>query len=158
MRKSFQMATVFTGAAACAAAFAPTAGAATASTTPVARAGAVTASTSPAIRASIVSKECGAGTNTWVHVYFPAGADHGPVCFGDRGDTGVSNIILAGLCGGNNSGWINGYSTDHLGAKYIHFVRGTGERNFSQWPNVHGNLYVTFVSISRFSGGDTCPQ
>lgn len=157
MRKSFQMATVFTGAAACAAVFAPTAGAVTARTAPAVRAGAATARTTAAVPAT-VSENCNAGTKTWVHVYFPAGADHGPVCFGDRGIVGVASVTLLGVCGGNNSGVIFGYSTDHQGFKSLPYGHGTTERNFSKWPGVHGDLRVTYVSIWSFKGGDTCPQ
>jgi hypothetical protein len=162
MRKSFQMATVFTGAAACAAAFAPTAGAATTRTAPAVRAGAASTRTAAAVPARTVSVDCNASTKTWVHVYFPAGADHGPVCFGDRGAEGVNSVTLVGECGGNNSGWIYGYSTARGGSWSIHFGHGTTERNFSKWSRsgIHlgGDLIVTEVSITGFSGGDTCPQ
>jgi hypothetical protein len=156
MRKSFQMATVFTGAAACAAVFAPTAGAVTARTAPAVRAGAATARTTAAVPAT-ASENCNAGTKTWVHVYFPAGAHHGPVCFGGRGVAGVADVTRLGVCGGNNSGYISGLSTDHGGHWPIHFGPGTTERNFSKW-GVGGDLRVSFVYISGFKGGDTCPQ
>jgi hypothetical protein len=162
MRKSFQMATVFTGAAACAAAFAPTASAVTARTAPAVRAGAAVARAAAAVPARTGSKDCNAGTKTWVHVYFPAGADHGPVCFGGRGAEGVNSVTLVGVCGGNNSGYIFGYSTDHGAFWGIPYGHGTGERNFSKWSahgiHVGGDLRVTEVSISGFRGGDTCPQ
>jgi hypothetical protein len=94
MRKSFRVATVFTGAAACAAAFAPAAGAA-----PVA---------AGIIPKPITANDCTAGELDWAHMYYTAAENHTiPACF-----AGIGTYWIAGskrftyFCPGNNSGYL----------------------------------------------------
>lgn len=188
MRKPFRMATVFTGAAACAAAFAPAAHAGTAGTIPATRAAAVAATATPAVRAGArtvriikaaredagtektdvvpetTNKECGTGTNTWVHAYYPASADHPtPICFGGSLSEEINPPIhFQSWCGGNNWGWFDGYSSSPNGKQSyqsIPFYQGTTKAIFSHWDGHYGWPYhVTHISLSGHSGTDTCPQ
>jgi hypothetical protein len=145
MKRSFRVATVFTGAAALTGAFAPAAVAAP---------------------ASFHQQACGEDAN-YVHLYYPAGADHGPVCFGGVGGVsweGNSRPSLYGICGGNNSGTVVGQSTGRPEALFfkIHFGHGNYSRPFHDWNvdniQIEGNLRLTMLSISKWSGNTKCPS
>jgi hypothetical protein len=94
MKRSFRVATVFTGAAACAVALAPTAHAAPA----VPRA---TAN-------GIIANDCTNGEWNWLHMYYTAAERHSvPACFGGTGVFKIpGNKRFTGFCPGNNSGYI----------------------------------------------------
>jgi hypothetical protein len=110
MKKSFRVATVFTGAAACAAAFAPTAAAAMPETPG--------ATAHNLARAAISGKECGSATVGWFEMYYEPSKDHGPVCLGGEGiarlDTGP---VLDGFCTGATRGSLKGYEFTSAGIK-----------------------------------------
>jgi hypothetical protein len=96
MKRTFRVATVFTGAAACAVALAPTAEAAPAAP------GATTTITPETITAN----NCTAGEWNWLHLYYTAAEHHAtPACFGG---TGVFNIPgnkrFTRFCAGGNIG------------------------------------------------------
>lgn len=89
MRKAFKVATVFTGAAACAAAFTPAAMAAT-------------------VRPDTSHRNCAGGgqlTTSMVFVW-PSAAHHGPTCVGGANGTGWTHLgtDYISFCAGNNSG------------------------------------------------------
>lgn len=87
MKRSFKVATAFTGVAACATVMAPAAGAAT------------------TMRDTAMN--CTANTAPWVHLYYSPNQHHPtPACFGNNG----ANFITHGqkfseLCTGNNFGF-----------------------------------------------------
>ncbi len=91
MKRSFQVATVFAGAVACATTLAPTAEAATeaATVTPATTAG-----------------NCAANSGPAVHLYYPASAHHSlAACLKGAGTyTFVGGKKFAGICGGAWSG------------------------------------------------------
>jgi hypothetical protein len=97
MRRSFQVATIFTGAVACAAAVAPVAEAAPAAT-----------AKTQVIKPDVVKKNCVVGPNTTSMVfYWYSFQDHGPTCIGSAGAPGTEtlNHSFAGFCTGDNYGW-----------------------------------------------------
>lgn len=89
MKRSFQVATVFTGAVACAAALAPTVEAEAAAVTPATTAG-----------------NCTIASASAVHLYYPASAKHPtPACIKGAGTYNfVGGKKFAGICGGAWSG------------------------------------------------------
>lgn len=98
MRKSFRVATVFTGAAACAAVFTPAAHAAPA-------APGATAGITPK---ALTHNNCTAGELDWFHLYYTAAENHPtPACFAGTGTYVISsNKRFAFFCAGNNSGYL----------------------------------------------------
>jgi hypothetical protein len=148
--KTMRVATTFTGAAACAAAFAPAATAATTHATakipyrpiPTARPGFATAAT-PANTGSIRSASCGPHPH-WLHVVWHSPHGSGPflTCFGFRGKFSGINIEMSAQCGGTNHGkFFPGGLT---------YVAGTTYRFFS--PTRH----VSAISIAGWGGNDSC--
>jgi hypothetical protein len=99
MKRSFRVATVFTGAAACAAAFTP---------------GVATAATAKAdlITPDIAHKNCPhtPALTKSVHFYYPPSAKHGPTCVAGDGKTSLGGTVYSFICTGNNFGWydVNG--------------------------------------------------
>lgn len=98
MRKAFKVATVFTGAAACAAAFAPAAGAAT-------------TARNQQMEPATSHRNCVVGPKTSSTVLrWPTAAHHGPTCvsfFGNPGTpTLLGNNFFTFFCAGNNGGSI----------------------------------------------------
>jgi hypothetical protein len=87
MKRSFQVATVFTGAVACATALAPTAEAAT-------------------VTPDTTAKNCTVGSVAAVHLYYPASANHPlPACVSGAGYISwPGGKKFAGICGGAWSG------------------------------------------------------
>jgi hypothetical protein len=133
MRTAFKVATVFTGAAACAAAFAPAAGAATTAKTQLMEPGAF-------------HKNCTGGSTRSVHFYYPMAADHGPTCVGEAGSTSLGGTHYSSVCTGNNNGFFlhSGLQYDFHRSQWIYFVS----------PPVQP---VTKVYITGFSGVSKCP-
>jgi hypothetical protein len=137
MRKAFTVATVFTGAAACAAAFTPAAEAAPTARTQV-------------IAPDTAHHNCTVGPATTSAVfYWPASKHHGPTCVGGSPDvhqrTSLGGTEFSKLCTGNNSGY---YFVKTLSSP-MGFTRGHTMDLFG--------FYVSQVSISQWHGGDTCP-
>jgi hypothetical protein len=142
MRTAFKVATVFTGAAACAAAFTPAAEAApTATATTTARTQLVTPDTS--------HHNCAIGPATKSAVfYWPASKHHGPTCVGGYPDyhkrTSLGGTDFSKMCAGDNYG--------------IFFAVGISSP-FGFTPGTHMSILgfqISEVSISNWRGGDTC--
>jgi hypothetical protein len=137
MRKAFKVATVFTGAAACTALFAPGAEAATA-----------TAAKPQLIVPDTTHKNCAIGPRTTSTVfYWPAAKNHGPTCVGGGGNYGISTSlggnVFTSYCPGNNFG--------------IFTTTDGGIRSYSPGTEkIHLGVGVKEVSISFWEGGDKC--
>ncbi len=141
MKKTFRVATAFTGAAACTAAFVPPAAA-----TPGA--------TAQEAQPNIVVKHCDSTTKQWVHLYYTPAEKHGPACFGFTGLHFIGrNTAFSKICTGNNHGYIRyafsaagpSTSTDFSPRETLTFL-----------PNP---LYIYSVGISGWdNSGYTCPQ
>ena len=147
--KPMRVATAFTGVAACAAAFAPTAMAATGQTGAThggeATNGAAT---------TIEQKEgCSPGTSTWFHV--GDGAGRTDICYGYTGTYNNPDWAFTSYCGGNNYGWIEYQYPDSSGTTKVAFHQGT---TYAQIPgtNIFDPAFITAVHISGWSGSDTC--
>ena len=112
MRKSFKVATVFTGTAAAAAAFAPAAGAAT-------------------IRPATSHRNCALGVYTTSTVLFwPTSKHHGPTCVGGANGsspTPLGNNYFTYACAGNNAGFI-----DMTNGNTRSYAPGTGRITINQ--------------------------
>ena len=136
MRKSFRVATVFTGAAACAAGFTPAALAATATTT------AKTQQMEP----DTFHRNCPGGYNgpstTSMHFYYPSSKDHGPTCVGQLGSTSLAGTFYEAACTGNNSGY---------------YYTPAGRYPFDRSEVFSLSTDVFNVSILEFGGGYKCP-
>ena len=101
MKRSFRVASVFTGAAAATAAFAPAAMAAPTTTEAPTTTTAVTPQTVPTV------KNCVASTENWVHLYYTPTEKHGPACFGGYGTYAIkSGRYFQSVCAGNNYGYV----------------------------------------------------
>jgi hypothetical protein len=149
-RKIMRVATVFTGAAACAVAFAPGAMAGTGQPAAArdghqARLGGKT----PGIRPGITVGGC-TGRPNWVHI----GDAFYTECFGFTGTYSVSRgdgAVAGAICGGNNYGWYGGYSD--LGFNTAGFHQGT---TFAVVPSTIAESFTT-MHISGWKGNDACP-
>lgn len=114
MRKSFRVATVFTGAAACAAVFAPAAGAA-----PVAP-----GATGEITPKAVTGNNCTAGEWNWTHMWYTTSEKHSiAACFAGTGTYPIpGNKKFSYFCAGNNSGSLNtnyGYLPFWAGSKIL---------------------------------------
>ena len=142
MRRSFRVATVFTGAAALAGGFGPTALAATTQTT--------------AIHPDTpTNRICGAnngGVSHWVHLYYPNN-DHPAECFHGSGYTNAGATI-ASFCPGNNGGYLHG-SVSGVGSTF-HFGPGNGRHPVSWFDGYRGNFHVGGISILSTAGTAKC--
>jgi hypothetical protein len=124
MKKSFRVATMFTGIAAASA------------LTPAATAVAATLGTTDQVTPKITVEHCNSNTRPWVHLYYTAAENHGPACFGGNGTYNItSGTRFVDACTGNNYGYLR-----FSGGPAFHF--GTGESiSFN-------SLRVTTVHIS----------
>jgi hypothetical protein len=134
-RKTMRVATMFTGAAACAVAFTPAAHA---------------ANLDPVRPANTEWGDCqGANQSHWLHIV----TNQSIFCLGDRGIINVGvhpyGLPVYSYCGGNNSGWFL-YSGREL-KFYSGTTYNTYARNHDWVP-----LGVISVSISTWHGNDTC--
>jgi hypothetical protein len=138
--------TVLTGAAACAAAFGPTAAAATTATaaTPVPAAKPVPSNTT--------EEDCTAADAHWVHMYWLPSADHGPTCLGYTGTEVVSHSFSA-FCAGNNYGWLSYISSG--GELITH--QAFSSKTFILAAE-DADIYVFSVHISGYGGSEPCPS
>lgn len=132
MKKSFRVATVFTGVAAVTGGFGPTALAAT---------------THPTVihPATVENQICGAndgGISHWAHVYYP-NDDHPAECFHGAGKQPEKGTIYS-ICPGNNSVifWGNGGIGNH-------FPAGWGRTTIGDWA-------LSAVQILGWSGSAKC--
>jgi hypothetical protein len=140
-RKAVRVGTALTGAAACAAAFAPGAAAATQGTAV------------RDVRPAISEKDCPDPQGNyfhWVHFYWQAASRHGPTCIGDKGTKVVDHIFQA-FCGGNNYGWFTYISTGGTSYK-SNIVSSPNDFIVSYSPPI----FVKSVHISRWGNDGGC--
>jgi hypothetical protein len=145
--KTMRVATLFTGTAACAFAFAPAAVAASTGQHAVARPDSGTTG-------NIKIEDCTPSRAHWVHFTDRGGS----ICFGDRGTWSGNRrdayVSANKICPGNNWGFYGGYSASDGGAWY------TGEfaPNGGRWPHLPnpGFTRLTLMHISGFSGSNQC--
>jgi hypothetical protein len=137
MRRSFRVATVFTGVAAVAGGFGPTALAATAKTT--------------AIPATPTNQICGAnddGVSHWLHLFYP-NDDHPAECFHGTGTVAATGTIHS-FCPGSASGYISGHSTTFGNPYASPFNARTSRTGFYTRYGSATNLNISEVTITRF--------
>jgi hypothetical protein len=132
MKRSFRVATVFTGAAACAVGLAPAAHAAPAN--------GATAKITPR---GITANDCTAGERDWAHMYYTAAENHRtPACFAGTGVFTIpGNKRFTYFCPGNNSG-------------YIYFKGGRANQSFVADHNSYplDSDIVSKISITQHFG------
>lgn len=138
MRRSFRVATFFTGVAALSGGFGPTALAANANHT-------------TAIPAIPTNQICGAnndGVSHWLHLFYP-NDDHPAECFHGTGTVAVKGTIHS-FCPGSASGFLSGHSTT-LGSPYdIPFNARYFRSGFRTKYGSVTNLNISKVTITRF--------
>jgi len=147
-RKAMRVATVFTGAAATAVAFAPTALAAPGHAQAQGHTALVNGKTravSPENTGSIRSKGCGASDVHWLHIEYGS-LFRSKLCkaFGFKGVFNDSQSMFA-QCGGNNFGNIF-----YSGGRDVGFGPGNTYRSFKP------RKLISAVSIYFWSGTDKC--
>jgi hypothetical protein len=150
MKKSFRVATVFTGAAAAAAAFTPAAAAMPVATGPA------THDLAPGIAATgnvTATDDCGSRTEGWLYLYYAASEHHGPVCLGGTGIVDIKpGTRIAGYCTGNTYGSMAGYYlSQHRSPVSLNFHFDS----YSRFPTESFSFptYLTYVYLS----GTTSP-
>jgi hypothetical protein len=148
MKKPFRVATVFTGAAACAAAFTPAAAA-----MPTA-AGATTHDLAPGITATgniTATDDCGSATKGWLYLYYTASEHHGPICLGGIGTAPLDpGTAMAGFCPGNTSGSLAGYYLSQHGSPVslnVHWSRYNTPYIYSVFSLP---TYLTYVHLTGY--------
>ena len=131
MRRAFKVATIFTGAAACAAVF-----------TPATTAG---AATTGQMKPDTSDRNCYKNDTTSAAFYYPASKDHGPLCFGGANSVpaldSISPTVFAKFCAGNNSGY---------------YVRTFSSPTFSRGNRRTLNTKIFAVHIGHYQGSDYC--
>jgi hypothetical protein len=133
MKRSFRVASVFTGAAAATAAFAPAAMAAPTTTEAPATTNAAIPQTVPTV------KLCAASTENWVHLTYTPTEKHAPECFGGYGTYPIkSGRYFQSVCPGNNYGYV--VQSGH------HYSFGKPEGSPVYWPG--DAALITAVHIS----------
>jgi hypothetical protein len=146
MKRSFRVATVFTGAAAAV------------SLTPAVNAVAMPGNAVQVPKAqeatpNITVENCNSGTRQWIHLYYTAAEHHGPVCLGHPGTYIVPNhnTVFQSFCAGNNFGRIIGKNSDtNLSSSSVTFGPGARIPIF-----LHS---VTVIDGRGQTDNDTCPQ
>jgi hypothetical protein len=155
--KTMRVATVFTGAAACAAAFTPAAAvAATAQPGHQLRLDRTTLAARPdKTSGSIREATCSLGRHTWVHFQDVVGTSD---CWGFRGTWSVSRdeyFVADKMCGGNNVGSYGGYPA--AGRQNFYTAEFGPGSTYVSLPNALPT-HVTFVRIFGWSSGQVaCP-
>jgi hypothetical protein len=148
MKRSFKVATVFTGAA-CTAVLAPAAHAA-----PLAPG--ATAKITPA---DTTANNCTAAEAKWVHLYYTAAEHHStPACFGGDGSYYLgNNRRFTELCAGNNSGRVYFHSISPATGEPNYYSAPFGEKVNSYWLSLFSDI-VSAVSITGqyHNGNSTC--
>jgi hypothetical protein len=143
MKKSFRVGTVLTGAAACAAAFAPTAAAAT-----------TTATAGKPLPGNTTEVDCTAADAHWFHLYWSPALDHGPTCVHIPGTKTVDHWFDA-FCAGADYGWFTYISLYGLSHKQGFSPHG-GEIVIGSYSS---SFYVKSLHISESGAGNfTCPS
>jgi hypothetical protein len=143
--KTLRVATAFTGVAACAAAFGPTAMAATGQG----------ATYKPDVAATTIEQKegCPGGTSDWLHL--GDGPGNTDMCYGYTGTYTNADWAETSYCGGNNYGWIDVQYPGSTGNTKITFHQGT---TYAQIPyaGINDPAIVRSVHISGWSGSDAC--
>jgi hypothetical protein len=156
-----RVATVFTGAAACAVGFGTAANAQPLHAQPLhTRAGGTPAQyrTRGRIRPDGEATGCDAGKSTWWHGYstyevMGIFTQHVEVCVGYTSPTPTPGLNASGFCGGNNYGSFLGTN-----GVWHHFSEGKTIYYFKAKNGFPGSRYsIKSVSIFGWSQGDTCP-
>jgi hypothetical protein len=152
LKKKLSVASVFTGAAACAAAFTPTAAAAATAPGTATRADTLTAAAADnPLPGNITEINCTAADAHWFHLYWPAYSDHGPTCLGYEGTKDVDHSYVE-YCAGNNYGWLTYLSVN--GAYYTSsFYPGQETHQINS-----STFYVLSVHISGYTTSGSCPS
>jgi hypothetical protein len=140
MRKSFKVATVFTGVATVAVGAGTTAFATTAQHVP-----------------DFKVQRCGAnngGVSNWVHLYYPHN-DHPAECIAGPAHSSPVNATVASFCPGNNRGkfWgsVNGVKV--LGS--FPFAPGSGRGHITDWT-ISSPFHISRITITGDSGHAKC--
>jgi hypothetical protein len=156
MKRSFRVATAFTGTAAAVAAFAPAAAAATTATAK-AQEVKIQEAKIQEIKPDIGVTNC-PSSPIWLtsfHFYYPPSGHHGPTCVGEAG-TATLFVKYQAWCAGNNRGYFNGYSAGGFGWR-VTFGPGSRVYNFSsEGFKEPGPFEVTSIHISGWSGSAKC--
>jgi hypothetical protein len=148
LRRSFKVATVFTGAAALAGGGGPAALAATQAAVP---------------QPAYTAEECGAndgGVSHWVHLYYP-NDDHPAECLGGTTTSHAVGAIVASFCPGNNSGFFtasyNGVEIDTVTGSPERFgwIGGDGRVGVSYYTQ-HSKVNIKTITINGDKGEATC--
>jgi hypothetical protein len=143
MRRSFKVATVFTGAAALAGGYGPTALAATTQAT--------------AVRPDLTVQDCGAnddGVSTWVHLYYPAD-DHPAVCIGGSTSYHPVSATIASFCPGNNNGSFEA-SVDGNVLSTVYFYANSGRHTAAWWTGGYPEVHIFRITIKNWTGEAKC--
>jgi hypothetical protein len=112
----------------------------------------------PAVVHPDTVQDCNGSTNnTWFHAYVLNST--ASQCYGFMGTTPVpGGGWFSGFCGGNNIGSFYGHDENNRYSTHP-FAQGTSIYEFSgnqtQFPG--GKFWIVSVTISKWSGGDTCP-
>jgi hypothetical protein len=144
MRRSFKVATVFTGAAALAGGYGPAALAATTQAT--------------AVHPDVTFQECGAnddGVSNWVHLYYPAD-DHPAECIGGATSNHAVSATIASFCPGNNNGWFDASVDGNPLSSPIYFYAGSGRHSTAWWTGGYPEVHVYKITIKNWAGEAKC--
>jgi hypothetical protein len=143
-RKAMRVATVFTGAAGLAVAFAPTALAAPGHAPTQGHSARAIGKTQSSSELTATIRSAGCTTNTWLHLQYQSTIRDLCKAFGYRGTmVPDSSVYMSAQCGGNNYGYILFRHTS------LPYGPGTTYRNVT--PG-----HVSAVTISGWTGTDKC--
>jgi hypothetical protein len=154
-RKAMRVATVFTGVAACAAAFVPTANA-HALGRPARHPALKVKPETTGIR-SVAN--CGSKDATWFRAYWTIPYDSSPqsVCVGYAGKMRIAGHDYWGYCGGNNRGSIT-HSIDDTIGHTKGFTPSNSIYYFRSKFGYPGSVdLISSVAITKWSGSEQCP-
>lgn len=146
MRRSFKVATAFTGVAALAGGAGPTALAAT------------TQHVLPAFKV----QQCGAnngGVSNWVHLYYP-NDDHPAECIAGPAHSNPVNATIYSFCPGNNFGQFFGSFDGIKNVGPFPFGAGSPRAHIGNWAQASGIQFTPFhisrITIAGDSGHARC--
>ena len=143
MKRSFKVATVFTGAGAAAGLFAPAAMAATAHPA---------AGAKPDIGNWQVCGANNGGVSKWVHIFYPNN-DHPAECIGGAGDK-YENTTIYSFCAGNNRGEVY-FEKSTVTSPFV-FSQGTTRRHVSKIDGWTGDANIVGLTIRSWTGSNKC--
>ena len=149
MRRSFKVATAFTGVAALAGGAGP----------------AALAAPTPHMRAAFKVQQCGAnngGISNWVHLYYPHD-DHPAECIAGPATNQAVNATVASFCAGNNFGSFYGSVSGHKGMGPYELSAGEGRHPIGWYLRNKRidfdpiySFHISRITISRWTGHATC--